>query len=108
MNKKYFIFGGSGSLGNKLIEKYINNNIIVNYSRDECKHWHMEQKYKKNIKNLKNIIGNIRDKSKIKQSLLRENPNIIIIASALKHIDRCEYDSHEVLQTNIIGTKNIL
>ena len=39
--KKIFIFGGSGSLGNALIKRYIKDNIIVNYSRDECKHWKM-------------------------------------------------------------------
>ncbi len=105
-NKKIFIFGGSGSLGNKLIEKYLSNNIIINFSRDECKHWMMESKY--SSPNLKNIIGNINDPKRIKISLLRENPHIIIIAAALKHIDRCEYASSESLNTNLLGIKNIL
>jgi FlaA1/EpsC-like NDP-sugar epimerase len=34
INKKILLFGGSGSLGNKFIEKHIKNNIIINYSRD--------------------------------------------------------------------------
>ena len=45
-NKKILLFGGSGSLGNKFIEKHISNNQITNYSRDECKHWSMSLKYK--------------------------------------------------------------
>ena len=105
-NKKIFIFGGSGSLGIKLTEKYIKNNIIINYSRDEYKHWVNENQF--NNKNLQNIIGNVRDKSKINISLIQNNPNIIIIASALKHIERCEYESYECIQTNIIGVQNIL
>lgn len=105
-NKKIFIFGGSGSLGNKLIDKYIANNLIINYSRDECKHWKMELKYKSN--NLKNIIGDIIDYKRVEQVLLREQPNIIIIAAAMKHIDRCEYSSNECLNTNLLGIKNIL
>lgn len=103
---KIFIFGGSGSLGNKLIEKYINNYTIVNYSRDECKHWKMELKYKN--KNLKNIIGNITNKDRVRQALQRENPNVIIIAAAMKHIDRCEYASNESIDNNLLGIKNIL
>jgi FlaA1/EpsC-like NDP-sugar epimerase len=104
--KKILIFGGSGSLGNALIKRYLHNNIIYVYSRDENKHWLMNLEY--NNPNLKFIIGNIRDKDKIKQSLIRVNPNIIIIAAALKHIDKCEYESNESINTNLIGTQNIV
>ena len=106
-NNTILIFGGSGSLGNALIKKYIKNNIIYVYSRDENKHWKMSLEYKNNI-NLKFIIGDIRDNQKIKQTLIRINPNIIIIASALKHIDRCEFETNESINTNLIGTQNIL
>jgi len=106
-NKTILIFGGSGSLGNELIKRYLKNNIIYIYSRDENKHWKMSLLYKNNPK-LKFIIGDIRDFNKVKQSLLRVNPNIIIIASALKHIDRCEFESNESIDTNLIGTQNIV
>lgn len=105
-NKIIMIFGGSGSLGNKLIETYIDNNRIINYSRDENKHWLMELKYKSN--NLSNIIGDIRDYDKVHQSIIRVNPDIIIVAAALKHIDRCEYEINECLDTNIKGIQNVL
>ena len=54
-NKKILLFGGSGSLGNAFIKTYIKNNKIINYSRDECKHWEMSLKYKTD--NLSFIIG---------------------------------------------------
>lgn len=104
-SKKILIFGGSGSLGNALIERYLTNNTIVNYSRDESKHWAMELKYKS--KNLKFIIGDIRDKERVETTIIRENPHIIIIASALKHIDRCEFAVHESLMTNLQGTIHV-
>jgi FlaA1/EpsC-like NDP-sugar epimerase len=100
------IFGGSGSLGNKLIEKYLPTNKIVNYSRDENKHWLMELQYKS--KNLSNIIGDIRDSKKVQQSIIRTNPHIIIVAAALKHIDRCEFETNECISTNITGLQNVL
>ena len=34
---------------------------------------------------------------KVNQTILRVNPNVIIIASALKHIDRCEYETNECI-----------
>jgi len=106
-DKKILIIGGTGSLGNKLTERYLNNNQIYLYSRDECKHWHMEIDYNKHP-NLHFIIGNISDKDKIKQTLLRHNFDIIIMAAALKHIDKCEYETNECLNTNLFGTKNVL
>lgn len=105
-NKKIFIVGGSGSLGNKLIERYISNNTVICYSRDECKHWAMSLKYRSD--NLKFIIGNIRDKNRLTTALIRENPDIIIIAAALKHIDRCEYATNECIQTDLVGPQNIV
>lgn len=106
INKKILIFGGSGSLGNKLIETYIHNNKIVNYSRDECKHWEMSLRYR--TQNLSFIIGDVRNYNCIETAILREQPNIIIIAAALKHIDRCEYAIEECMKTNFQGPLNIV
>jgi UDP-N-acetylglucosamine 4,6-dehydratase len=105
-NKKILLFGGSGSLGNKFIETYINDNIIINYSRDECKHWQMSLKYKTD--KLSFIIGDIRDYARVESSILREQPNIIVIMAALKHIDRCEYAIEECVKTNFNGPLNVL
>ena len=105
-NKKILLFGGSGSLGRKFIDTYIANNEITNYSRDECKHWEMGLHYKN--PNLKFIIGDIRDQNSVENAILREQPHIIVIMAALKHIDRCEYAIHECLQTNCIGPMNVL
>lgn len=105
-DKKILVFGGSGSLGNAIVQRYLKTNKIVIYSRDEAKHWHMELSYQS--RNLQFIIGDIRDKDRVETSILRENPNIIIIAAALKHVDRCEYAVHESYLTNFMGSKNIL
>ena len=105
-NKNILLFGGSGSLGNEFIKKYLKNNIITNYSRDECKHWKMSLIYKSD--NLKFIIGDIRDYHSVENAILRVQPDIIIIMAALKHIDRCEYAINECLKTNCIGPMNVL
>lgn len=105
--QKILIVGGTGSLGTKLTERYLNDNTIYLYSRDECKHWSMQLDFNHH-KNLNFIIGNISDKEKIKQTLVRHNFDIIIMAAALKHIDKCEYETNECLNTNLFGTKNVL
>jgi len=105
-NKTILIFGGTGTIGVQLIKKYIDDNIVINYSRDERKHWELDSTFRS--PKLKHIIGDIINHDNVKLALIRENPDIVIITSALKHIDRCEYASAESLNTNVIGVKNIV
>ena len=105
-DKKILLFGGSGSLGNEFIKKYIKNNNITNFSRDENKHWQMELNFKS--ENLKFIIGDIRNYQTVENAIIREQPHLIVIMAALKHIDRCEYAINECVQTNFQGPLNIL
>jgi len=105
-NKRILLFGGTGSLGYEIVNRYIDNNIIYNYSRDECKHWKMKLDVSND--NLHFIIGDIINKNKVEESIMRVKPNIIIIASAMKHIDQCEYNTDQSLNTNLLGVKNVL
>jgi UDP-N-acetylglucosamine 4,6-dehydratase len=104
-NKRIMIIGGSGSLGTTLIRRLIDSNNILVYSRDESKHWALKNKF--NNRNLAFTVGDIRDKQRLRQSILRYRPNIIIIAAALKHVDVCELAPSESIQTNIDGPKNV-
>ena len=105
-NKHILLVGGSGSLGHEFIDRHLNNNTITNYSRDESKHWQMTNKYKSD--KLKFIIGDVRSYHGVETAILREQPHIIIIMAALKHIDRCEYAVEECIQTNCLGPMNVL
>lgn len=104
VNKRILVFGGTGSLGHKIVDIYGNNNNITIFSRDENKHWHMGMKYS----NLQFIIGDIRDAKRVTDAVLRTEPDIVIIASALKHVDKCEYEVGEALATNFTGALNVI
>ena len=47
-NKKILVFGGTGSLGYEITRRYVENNTIFNFSRDECKHWNMKLDFNHN------------------------------------------------------------
>lgn len=104
---KYLIFGGTGSLGNALVNRYLDQHDIVVYSRDESKHWAMSIKYNHNP-NLSFVLGDIRDKAQVARTINLHRPSHIIIASAMKHVDKCERATYEAIQTNIIGIQNII
>jgi UDP-N-acetylglucosamine 4,6-dehydratase len=105
--KRILIFGGSGSLGKKLIDTLHENNIITIFSRDENKHWVMQND--PNYKNLQidYLMGDIRDPLRVEEAIRRTDPHIIIIASAIKHIDKCEFEVNEGLMTNTNGVFNV-
>jgi dTDP-4-dehydrorhamnose reductase len=108
VNKRILIIGGTGSLGNKIIEMYGSSNDIVIFSRDENKHWLMKQQYANQSKRLAFCMGDIRDLKTVQETLEDVNPHIIIIAAALKHIDTCEYEVMESIKTNTLGPMNVL
>lgn len=105
-NKRILIFGGSGSLGQTLIRRlYKNNNVLV-FSRDEAKHWTIKNNFSST--NLSFSVGDIRDKNRVEEILVRFDPNVVIMASALKQVDTCELSPYESVQTNILGINNIV
>lgn len=104
--RKIMIIGGSGSLGTTLIRRLLKDNDILVYSRDESKHWALKNKF--NNTNLSFTVGDIRDKERLRQSIMRWRPSVIIIAAALKHVDICELAPSESILTNIEGPKNVV
>ena len=103
-NKKILIRGGTGALGKTLVKRYYDSNEIIVLSRDEHKHYYLQKEYP----NVHSIIGDVKDKSSIKNCLLRFKPDIVVNAAALKHVPICEDDPFESVKTNIIGHQNII
>lgn len=105
-DKNILIIGGSGSLGKTLIKKFLNENKLYIFSRDENKHWHLELEFNKHP-NLMNLIGDFSDYNKVEEYILNHKPNYIIVASAMKHIDRCELDTYSSYKNNTQGMFNL-
>lgn len=101
----YLVFGGTGSLGRKLINRLNGRNITV-YSRDEAKHWTIKNEMGSRQPNF--IVGDIRDPQRVFDAINRVRPDRIIVAAALKHVDTCESSPYESIQTNVLGTKNVI
>lgn len=104
---KICIFGGSGSFGTAmtklLLNKFDDCEVIV-YSRNEKLQF--EHKQKINSDRVKYVIGDIRDYQAVYNAL--ENVDYVILASAMKHIDKCESNPDECRKTNIDGCINVI
>ena len=103
---KVCIFGGSGSFGTamtkKILEKY--DYEIVIFSRNEKMQFEHKQKFDND--RIKYIIGDIRDYKAVYNAL--EGVDNVILASAMKHIDKCEANPNECKKTNIDGCINVI
>ena len=104
--KNILITGGTGSLGNALTEKLLTFDVgnIRIFSRDENKQILMAEKF--NDKRLRFLIGDVRDKERLRRAI--ENIDIVIHAAALKQVPIAEYNPFEAIKTNIDGSQNVV
>jgi len=105
-DKVVLITGGSGSWGNELTKQLLDQNPkeIRIYSRGEISQVNMMRKFLNN--KLKFIIGDVRDLRALTDAC--KGVDYVFHLAALKHVPVCEDYPYEAIQTNIVGTKNII
>ena len=105
-DKTLLITGGTGSFGNAVLRRFLDSDIreIRIFSRDEKKQDDMRHELQ-NPK-VKFYIGNIRDRQSIDMAM--EGVDYVFSAAALKQVPSCEFFPLQAVQTNVIGTNNVL
>lgn len=113
-NKTLLITGGTGSFGNMVLKRFLESDIkeIRIFSRDEKKQddmrHHLQDQYAPEIANkVKFYIGDVRDRKSI-DIVMRGGVDYIFSAAALKQVPSCEFFPMQAVETNIIGTNNVL
>ncbi len=108
-DKSILVTGGTGSLGQRLIrtlvEKSQARRIIV-LSRDELKQSQMQATFKGMDDNLRFFLGDVRDLPRLQMAF--RDVDYVIHAAALKQVPALEYNPFEAIQTNVIGTQNVI
>ena len=105
-NQILLITGGTGSFGNAVLDKFLDSGIkeIRIFSRDEKKQDDMRRKYQ--TEKIKYFIGDIRSENSLDNAMI--NVDYVFHAAALKQVPSCEFYPMEAVQTNILGTENLL
>lgn len=106
--KKILIIGGTGTLGQHLTRYLLRQNpqVIRILSRDEYKQFEMQQMFEEHQTKLRFLIGDIRDEQRLNRAM--EDIDFVFHLAAMKHVPFCEYNPFEAVQTNIIGTQNMI
>jgi len=105
-NKTLMITGGTGSFGNAVLKHFLKSEIkeIRIFSRDEKKQDDMRLKY--NNEKLNFLIGDVRNYKSISNAMM--GVDFVFNAAALKQVPSCEFYPLEAIQTNILGSENVL
>lgn len=108
-NEIILVTGGTGSWGNELVRQIVhlqNINEIRILSRGEHKQVEMRRNFYEYAHKLKFIIGDVRDSNVL--SLAMKDVSKVFHMAALKHVPVCEENPFEAIQTNVIGTNNVI
>ena len=111
-DKTLMITGGTGSFGSTVLKHFLDSDLkeIRIFSRDEKKQDDMrhelQAKHPENANKVKFYIGDVRNPQSIRDAM--PGVNYIFHAAALKQVPSCEFFPMQAVQTNIIGTDNVL
>jgi UDP-glucose 4-epimerase len=121
--KRILVTGGTGSLGQTLVSRLLSGEMgmpekITVFSRDEAKQHYMRLDfmhretatddviYQNSRDRLNFRIGDVRDLSALKFAV--KDSDVVFNAAALKQVPSCEYFPFEAVQTNIVGSQNVV
>lgn len=105
-DKVLLITGGTGSFGNAVLRRFLDSSLkeIRIFSRDEKKQEDMRIQY--NNEKLKFYIGDVRNYRSIEDAM--DGVDYVFHAAALKQVPSCEFFPIQAVETNILGTNNVL
>lgn len=101
---KVVVFGGSGYLGNALIERLISSGFtnILSVSRNEGQLVALKEKFP----TIHIMAGDIADPWVVKKAMA--GAFAVYLLSALKHVGIAETNVNSCVMTNIVGTMNVV
>jgi len=107
-HSRILITGACGSIGSALLERLLSEgHTVCAFDQSEDGLFKLDQRFRvKYGDNLKLFVGSLRDDKRLTQAM--ESTDIVFHCAALKHVYLSEYNPFEAMQTNIIGTNNLI
>lgn len=106
-NSNIFITGGTGTIGQAIIQRSIQENWngrITSYSRSELTRVALRHRYSQS--NINFVGGDVRDYERLLMAMLGHD--VVIHTAAQKHVGIGENEPSETIATNVSGTQNVL
>lgn len=107
-SKRILVTGGAGSIGSELIKQLVPNNKVFLLDIDETGMFDLVEEFKQEGYWITGRVGDIRDEKTLEDVFSDFKPQVVFHAAALKHVTPGEQTPLEYIQTNIIGTYNVI
>lgn len=108
-DKVVMVTGGAGSIGSELcrqILRYGCKHLII-FDMHENGMFFLNEEFKKKFGGRYSlVIGTVRERDKLKETLGTYNPEIVFHAAAYKHVPMMEIAPTEAVKNNVFGTLN--
>ena len=106
--KTILVTGGTGSIGSEIVNYALEQKTakVIVFSRDEIKHFLLKKRILDD--RLETIVGDVRNLRSVEQVFNKFDVDIVYHAAAMKHVVMCESFPLEAVETNILGTQNVV
>tara|TARA_Y100000310_G_C20696501_1_gene826099 strand:+ start:3941 stop:4942 length:1002 start_codon:yes stop_codon:yes gene_type:complete len=105
-DKRILVTGGVGSIGFELVRKLLKYDPKVIRILDNNETGLFDTGQELGPKKIRLFVGDVRDKTRLNMAM--EDTDIVFHAAALKHVPLCEYNPFEAIQTNVLGSQNVI
>jgi len=110
-NKVVLITGGAGSIGSELVRQIVHYQPkkVIAFDQAESPLYEIQQAlHREGLSgNCDFVIGDIRQRERVKRLFDFYKPELVFHAAAYKHVPLMEENPSEALLANVLGTKNI-
>lgn len=107
-NKRILITGAAGSIGSEIVRQLIEKNKVFVLDQNETGMFDAVEKYKREGHWIHGRVGDVRDEKTLADIFSDFKPQYIFHAAALKHVTPGEWYPREYVNTNILGTLNLI
>lgn len=107
-NRRILVTGGAGSIGSELVRQLAPNNKVFIIDQNETGAFDLREELKQDGYWVHSRTGDIRDINVVKDVFEDFKPQYVFHAAALKHVTPNEEYPLEAIQTNILGTYNVM
>ena len=104
---RVLITGVCGTVGQELLRQLaaIGPKEIIGIDNNETEIFFLSEEYRE-TSSIRLYIGDVRDRDKLQRA--SDGIDVVLHTAALKHVILCEQSPRDPLQTNIIGTQNVI
>jgi FlaA1/EpsC-like NDP-sugar epimerase len=108
-DKVILVTGAAGSIGSELCRQisFYEPKLLILFDIAESALYDVQQEFKENYPacRIQVVLGDVRNRKKVKEIFKAYKPQIVFHAAAYKHVPMMETYPEEAIQCNVMGTK---